>query len=102
MNLRPSGYEWQSATADFPSTGYVFSGSLLIFDSKEPVEFWLSQLTTILAFYNTNIISKQINKPFDGLEQKYMIADDISALIGLELPKTIKRSVTWMQTPFYR
>jgi hypothetical protein len=28
-----------------------------------------------------------------------MLADDISALIGLELLKTIKRPVIWMQAP---
>jgi hypothetical protein len=63
LNLQPSGYEWLSVTADFPSTGYVFSVSLTIFDSKEPVEFGLPQSTTVLALYNTNVISKQINEP---------------------------------------
>jgi hypothetical protein len=46
----------------------------LIFDSKEPVEFWLLQLTTVLALHNTNTIPKQINELVEGVEYKYMIA----------------------------
>ena len=50
-----------------------------MFDSKEPVEFRLSQSTTVLAFYNTNTISKQINELFDELGDKCLIAWYISA-----------------------
>jgi hypothetical protein len=44
---RPVFYEWLSATVDFRETVYVFSVSLLMLDSKEPVAFRLLQLTTV-------------------------------------------------------
>ena len=73
----------------------------MIFDSKEPVEFWLPQSTTVQPLYNTKAISKQINEIYDVLGRKYRI--ELIYMIYISSNGTIttedhKRPVKWMQT----
>jgi hypothetical protein len=75
--------------AGFPSTGYGFLGSPTIYDSKEPVEFRLSNRQPLCTSYNTNAIVGQQEFLYDFRSEgihasQYAFSSEISVLGTIE------------------